>query len=51
MQNLDHSDGSKEDLGQKATDAMGQSQHDYKRVRVCQKASVIAHAEYTVRTS
>ena len=32
MQNLEHSDGSKEDMGQKTTDAMGQSQHDYNLV-------------------
>ena len=40
MQNLEHSDGSEKDMGQKTTDAMVQSQHDWMVVRVCQEAYV-----------
>ena len=38
MQNLEHSDGSETDMGQKTTDVMVQSQYDFMVVRVCQKA-------------
>ena len=37
MQNLERSDGKKENMGQKTTDAMVQSQHGCLIVRVCQK--------------
>ena len=40
MQNLDHFDGRKENMGLKTTDAMVQSQHDCLVVRVGQKAEV-----------
>ena len=42
MQNLEHSDGSGKNMGQKATDAMVQSQHDCMVVRVCQETHVEA---------
>ena len=42
MKNLENSDGSKKDMGQKTTDAMIQCQHDCMVVRVCQKAYVKA---------
>ena len=35
MQNLEHSDGSEEKMGQETTDAMVLSQHDCMVVRVC----------------
>ena len=37
MPNLEHSDGSEKDMGQKMTDALVQSQHDCMVVRVCQE--------------
>ena len=40
MQNLEHSDGSEEDMGQKTTDAMVQSQYDCMVVRICREAYV-----------
>ena len=42
MQNLEQSDGSEKDMGQKTTDAMVQSQHDCMVVRVCQETYVEA---------
>ena len=42
MKDLEHSDGSEKDMGQKTTDAMFQSQRDCMVVRVCQKAYVQA---------
>ena len=42
MQNLEHSDGSEKDMGQKTTDTMAESQHDCMVVRVCQEAYVEA---------
>ena len=42
MQNLEHSDVSEKDMGQKTTDAMVYSQHDCMVVRVCQEAYVEA---------
>ena len=38
VQNLEPCDGSIENMGQKTTDAMVQSQHDCLVVRECQKA-------------
>ena len=35
MQNLERSDGSEKDVGQKTTDAMVESQHDRMVVRIC----------------
>ena len=40
VQNVEHSDGSKEDMGQETTDEMVQSQHDCMVVQICQKAHV-----------
>ena len=40
MQKFEHSDGSEQDMGQKTTDAMVQSQHDCMLVRRCQEAYV-----------
>ena len=42
MQNLENSDGSENDTGQKTYDAMVQSQHDCMVVRVCQEIYVEA---------
>ena len=42
MQNLKCSDGSEEDMDQKTTDAMVQSQHDCMVLRVCHEAYVEA---------
>ena len=42
MQNIEHSNGSEKDMGQKTTDAMVQSRHDCMIVRVCQEACVEA---------
>ena len=42
MQNLEYSDGSKEDMDQKTIDAIVQSQHDRLFSRVCQEAYVEA---------
>ena len=42
MQNLEHSDESEKDMGQKTTDAMVQIQHDCMVVRVCHEAYVEA---------
>ena len=42
MQNLEHSDGSEEKMGQETTDDMVLSQHDCMVVRVCQEAYVEA---------
>ena len=38
MQNLEHSDGSEENMGQKTTDTLVQRQNDCLVVRVCQEA-------------
>ena len=51
MQNLEHSDGNDNDMGQKTTDAMVQNQHDCMVVRVCQKNICRSTAECTVRIS
>ena len=40
MQNIEHSDGSKENMSQKTSAALVQSQHDCLMVRVCQKPNV-----------
>ena len=40
MQNLEHSDAIEQNMGQKATDAMVQSQHDCLVSRVGQEAQV-----------
>ena len=42
MQDSEHSDGSKKDMGKKTTDAMVYSQHDCMVVGICQKAYVEA---------
>ena len=42
MQNLEHSDESEKDMGQKTTVAMVQSQRDCMVLRICQKALVEA---------
>ena len=42
MRNLEHSNESEKDMGQKTTDAMFQSQHDCMVVRVCQETYIEA---------
>ena len=42
MQNLEHSDGSEKDMGQKTTDAMVQNKRDCMVVRICQETYVEA---------